>query len=99
MEENQMQSKPVVLNSLGCLLAVMLVFGFSGELLAQKKATAKSQATVQPSKPVKKDARYWFDKGALVSTYGNNEAAIQYFQKAIAMDPNFSGAYFSQGVS
>jgi tetratricopeptide (TPR) repeat protein len=90
-----MKSKPVVLNFLCCILAVILIFGFSGALMAQQKATAKSQ----PSKPVKKDASYWFNKGALVSTYGNNKAAIQYFQKAIALDPNFSGAYFSQGVS
>ena len=90
-----MKSKPSILNYLCCFLAVILVFGFSGALMAQQKATAKSQ----PSKPVKRDARYWFNKGALVSTYGNNKAAVQYFQKAIALDPNFSGAYFSQGVS
>jgi tetratricopeptide (TPR) repeat protein len=94
-----MKTKPVILNFLFCFLAVILVFGFSGALMAQGKATAKSQTTKQPSKPVKKDARYWFNKGALVSTYGNNKAAVQYFQKAIALDPNFSGAYFSQGVS
>jgi tetratricopeptide (TPR) repeat protein len=94
-----MKSKPVFLNFLSCFLAVVLVFGFSGAIMAQKKATAKNQTTKLPSKPVKKDASYWFNKGALVSTYGNNKAAIQYFQKAIALDPNFSGAYFSQGVS
>jgi tetratricopeptide (TPR) repeat protein len=94
-----MKSKPVILNFLSCFLAVILVFGFSGALMAQKKATAKNQTTIQSSKPVKKDASYWFNKGALVSTYGNNKAAIQYFQKAIALDPNFSRAYFSQGVS
>ena len=90
-----MKSKPVILAFLSCFIAVIFVFGFSGALMAQKKATPKSQ----PSKPVKKDANYWFSKGALVSTYGNNKAAIQYFQKAIALDPNLSGAYFSQGVS
>jgi hypothetical protein len=44
-------------------------------------------------------ANYWFRKGALCSTYGNNEAAINYFEKAIALDPDHSGAYFEQGVS
>ena len=63
-------------------------------LIAQDKVS-----TPRSSAPVKKDARYWFDKGALVSTYGNNEAAVQYFQKAIVLDPDFSRAYFSQGVS
>ena len=94
-----MKSKPVILNFLCCFFAVILVFGFSGVLMAQQKATAKSQTTKQPSEPIKRDASYWFDKGALVSTYGNNKAAVQYFQKAIALDPNFSRAYFSQGVS
>ncbi|MGD9044961.1 MAG: tetratricopeptide repeat protein [Desulfobacterales bacterium] len=94
-----MKSKPVILNFLSCVLAAILVFGFSGAIMAQKNTTAKSQPTKQPSKPVKKDASYWFNKGALVSTYGNNKAAVQCFQKAIALDPNFSGAYFSQGVS
>ncbi len=46
-----------------------------------------------------KDANYWFRKGALCSTYGNNKAAVGYFGKAIALDPRHSGAYFSQGVS
>jgi tetratricopeptide (TPR) repeat protein len=44
-------------------------------------------------------ANYWFQKGALCSTYGNNKAAVGYFGKAIALDPRHSGAYFSQGVS
>ena len=56
----------------------------------QKSAVSVSQS---------KDPKYWFQKGALCSTYGNNRAAVAYFAKAIALDPNFSGAYFSQGVS
>ena len=94
-----MKSKPVILTFLGCFLVAALVFSFSSALMAQNKATAKKQTTKQAAKPIKKDASYWFNKGALVSTYGNNKAAIQYFQKAIVLDPNFSGAYFSQGVS
>jgi len=99
IEENLMKSKPMIISFLCCFLAALFVFGFSGALMAQEKAAAKSRTTAQASEPVKRDATYWFNKGALVSTYGNNRAAIQYFQKAIALDPNFSGAYFSQGVS
>jgi tetratricopeptide (TPR) repeat protein len=47
----------------------------------------------------KNDADYWFNKGALCATYGNNSAAIDYFQKAISLDPQRSDAYFAQGVS
>ena len=44
-------------------------------------------------------ADYWFDKGALCATYGNDSAAIKYFQKAISLEPQRSDAYFGQGVS
>ena len=94
-----MKSRPVIISFLCCFLTIVLVFGLSGALMAQEETTTKSQTTKQPSKTEKKDASYWFKKGALVSTYGNNKAAVQYFQKAIALDPDFGGAYFSQGVS
>jgi tetratricopeptide (TPR) repeat protein len=94
-----MKSKLAILIYFSCLFAAALVFSFSAVALAEKTAAAKSRTAKTPAKPVKKDADYWFNKGALVSTYGNNKAAVQYFQKAIALDPNFSGAYFSQGVS
>jgi len=41
----------------------------------------------------------WFKKGALCATYGNDRAAIKYFEKALALDPQHSGAYFEQGIS
>jgi tetratricopeptide (TPR) repeat protein len=94
-----MKSKPVILIYFSCLFAATLVFSFSGAVLAEQKDTPKSQTAKKPAKPVKKDADFWFNKGALLSTYGNNKAAVEYFQKAIALDPHFSGAYFSQGVS
>jgi tetratricopeptide (TPR) repeat protein len=91
-----MKSKPAILIYFSCLFAAALVFSFSGVALAEKKATPKNQTT---GKAVKKDADFWFNKGALLSTYGNHKAAVQYFQKAISLNPNFSKAYFSQGVS
>jgi tetratricopeptide (TPR) repeat protein len=94
-----MTSKPSFIIYGSCLLAVVLLLSFSGNAWAQDRAATGSQTAKTPVKPVKKDADYWFNKGALVSTYGNNKAAVQYFQKAIALDPNFSRAYFSQGVS
>ena len=94
-----MKSKPAILICFSCLVAAALVFSFPVVALAQEKATSKSQIAEKPAKSGKKDADFWFNKGALLSTYGNNKAAVQYFQKAIALDPNFSRAYFSQGVS
>lgn len=94
-----MKSKPAIVIYFSCLFAAALVFCFSGVALAEQKDTPKSQTAKKPAEPVKKDADFWFNKGALLSTYGNHKAAVQYFQKAISLDPNFSKAYFSQGVS
>ena len=91
-----MKSKPAIVIYFSCLFAAALIFSLSSVALAQEKTTTKSRTA---GKPVKKDANFWFNKGALFSTYGNYKAAVQYFQKAIALDPNFSKAYFSQGVS
>jgi tetratricopeptide (TPR) repeat protein len=65
---------------------------------AKKTAAAKTTTTKKMVKPVK-NADYWFDKGALCATYGNDKAAIKYFQKVIKLDPKRSGAYFEQGIS
>ena len=94
-----MKSTPAITILFSCLLATTLIFGLPHALVAQETSTGKSRTAKRPPKPVKKDANYWFNKGALFSTYGNNRAAVKYFQKAIIHDPNFSRAYFSQGVS
>ena len=94
-----MKSTRAITTLSSCLLAAVLLFGLPASLFAQNKAAAQIQTAQRSSTPVKKDAQYWFDKGALVSTYGNNKAAVQYFQKAIVLNPDFSRAYFSQGVS
>ena len=97
------------------LLAAVFVMSVCSPVMAQKTADKKdSTQTTQTTaeklsadntktatkkvEPVK-NADYWFDKGALCATYGNDTAAIKYFQKVIKLDPQRSGAYFSQGVS
>ena len=94
-----MKSAPAITTVLGCFLAAILFLGLPNILIAQTKGTPQGKSVKKPSASVKKDADYWFEKGALVSTYGNNAAAVQYFHKAIVLDPEFSRAYFSQGVS
>ncbi len=59
----------------------------------------KNSAADEKNKTSPGDADYWFDKGALCATYGNDRAAINYFQKAISLNPNRSGAYFELGIS
>ena len=94
-----MKPKSIIYGTFICLMSMVLFLSVPSQLMAQQKTATKSQTAKRPPTPVKKDADYWFKKGALVSTYGNNKAAVQYFQKAIALKPNFSAAYFSQGVS
>ncbi|MGM0451663.1 MAG: tetratricopeptide repeat protein [Thermodesulfobacteriota bacterium] len=44
--------------------------------------------------PDKSDPRYWIDKGGLYATYGNTDAAIEYFNKALELEPQNSDALF-----
>jgi tetratricopeptide (TPR) repeat protein len=87
------------------VLAILLVMSIGSPLEAQK-AENDPQTDIKISqkagkKPVavQKDADYWFNKAALCATYGNDEAAIKYYQRAIILDPKRSGAYFGQGVA
>ena len=64
-----------------------------------KTASANLSETAKKAAVSQKEADDWFDKGALCATYGNEQAAIKYFQKVISLDPQRSGAYFEQGIS
>ncbi|MGE5259220.1 MAG: tetratricopeptide repeat protein, partial [Hyphomicrobiales bacterium] len=79
-------------------LSIALTLASIVPAFAVDKPAAKGQKASSAA-PESKDPNYWFQKGALCSTYGNNQAAIRYFGKAVTLDPNHSGAYFSQGIS
>ncbi len=49
--------------------------------------------------PVREDAEYWTAQAYLCTTYGNDEAAIGFFRKAIALSPESSNLYFQMGIS
>jgi tetratricopeptide (TPR) repeat protein len=104
VEDDSMIPKQTRMNLRCSLLILILISGlgqlsWAQEKTAPQKGPALSQTTKQASKAIKKDADYWFRKGALVATYGNDKAAIRYFGKAIALNPNHGGAYFEQGIS
>ncbi|MBT8364107.1 MAG: tetratricopeptide repeat protein [Deltaproteobacteria bacterium] len=86
-----MKLKSIFIRILICTSVTAIIMGI-GLPLSAKTATFKAQKNAQ-------DADYWFDKGALCATYGNDRAAIKYFQKAISLDPNHSRAYFERGIS
>ena len=81
------------------LLAIIVLVGSSSAGSAQSISADLITQSSRESAGRKTDADYWFDKGALCATYGNDSAAIRYFQKAISIDPGRSDAYFEQGVS
>jgi tetratricopeptide (TPR) repeat protein len=77
----------------GLLLGVLLLpAAAAGD--AGSKARGASGVAGEPHSAV-----YWFQRGALCSTYGNNKAAVSHFGRAVALDPRHSGAHFSRGVS
>ena len=45
------------------------------------------------------DPAYWFDLGGLFATYGNYMAAVEAYQKALALNPNMHQAFFASGVA
>ena len=80
----------------GLLALVLVALGPAANAAGSSTLkTSKGAAAASESR----DPNYWFQKGALCATYGNNQAAVNYFGKVIALDSSHSGAYFSQGVS
>ncbi len=102
-----MKRKSVYLTFFIGLLALAVLINLSAPLMAQTttdQTSTKKSTTDQPDAARKtdapvKNADYWFDKGALCATYGNDKAAIKFFQKVIELNPQRSGAYFAQGIS
>jgi len=80
-------------------ISYLLLFGFIMSSFPLFPALAQQiSVTGQAAESAEKDARSWFEKGALLATYGNSNAAIRAFKKAIAIDSGYTEAYFSMGV-
>ena len=62
--------------------------------------SAPSPATEQDAPGAEtKDANYWFNRGVLLSVYGNEKAAIGAFQQAAKLAPGWSSPYFQMGIA
>jgi len=81
------------------LSAIIVLVGSSSAGTAQTISADLITKSTKERVSHKNGADYWFDKGALCATYGNDSAAIKYFQKAISLNPQRSDAYFEQGIS
>jgi tetratricopeptide (TPR) repeat protein len=62
------------------------------------EANAEAEERV-PEPPQEDPATQQLHKGALCATYGNDQTAVAYFQRAIEMDPENSEAHFQRGIS
>ena len=94
-----MKHKSVIITFSIGLLAIIVWVGSLSAGIAQTISADLITKSSGESIRHKNDADYWFDKGALCATYGNDSTAIKYFQKAISIDPYRSDAYFEQGIS
>jgi tetratricopeptide (TPR) repeat protein len=94
-----MKHKSVIFAFFIGLLAIIVLVSLSSPGTAQTISADLITKSTREGISHKNDADYWFHKGALCATYGNDSAAIKYFQKAISLDPQRSDAYFEQGVS
>ena len=81
------------------ILVVLLTVGFALSVPAAETAPDKAAPSKKAKLSETKKAGYWFRKGSLCATYGNDRAAIAYFKKTLALNPGHRGAYFSKGVS
>ena len=65
------------------------------------KTESAGQPDQLPAKTqyTKKDPEYWSDKGGLVAAYGNDKAAVGFYEKAIKLDPQRGDYYFNLSVS
>ena len=74
--------------------------GQAGDGESGQPETADSMTEKQPMpSDSQAEAGEWFDKGVLLSVYGNYDAAVKAFKKVIELVPDWSEAHFQLGVS
>lgn len=78
---------------------VMMTVGFAHLATTAEAVQGKAAPAKQTGASNAKKAVELFRKGSLCATYGNDRAAIGYFNKALALNPGHKGAHFSKGVS
>ncbi len=71
---------------------------------ARKRAGVVSSKSAEPvpekqKRVVVEDAAYWMDRGALCAMYGNDAAAVKYFEKALELEPEKGDAHFLMAMS
>lgn len=88
---NQLSPKHIVI-----WISILSVFCFSGLVLAQESKTAPSSEGISDAK--QEQARKYREIGVEYQKIGNLSEALSFYQKAIAIYPNFAMAYNDIGV-
>lgn len=97
---------------IGVIACFILITGTVDTVLAQREIDAEKAAVYKKlleqkeqeraesdaSVPEVMDTKYWYDRGTLLSVYGNTKAAIDAFKQAVKLDPANSDAIFQLGV-
>ncbi len=84
------------MNCLNKYLALVAVICVIGILMIPLSSYAG--VTSGKEDAAKNDIAYWFNKGIINATYGNNKAAIKYFNKAIKFGPKNAAVNFNIGI-
>jgi tetratricopeptide (TPR) repeat protein len=77
------------------LIAAAVVIVWAAPVIAQEKPVTYNNPAISD----KNSAAYWLDRGGLFATYGNYQAAVAAYKKALQMDGNLSKAHFDMGVA
>ena len=78
---------------------ILLIAFFLGLYSTSQASVNTISSPEQGEYVATKESAYWWSKGSICATYGNDKGAIRYFKKAIELDPKNSGAYFQMGIS
>ncbi len=78
----------------GTGLIIAILFGLALLLVQPVAADYSNEKITTEDGPI-----YWLDLGGLFATYGNYQAAIKAYKKALAMDPDYSEVHFDLGVA
>jgi len=70
-----------------------------GQTGLETESTGKADQSSAKPQYTEKDPVYWSEKGELVAAYGNDRAAVEFFKKAIKLDPQRSDYHFNLSVS
>ncbi|MFP3980537.1 MAG: tetratricopeptide repeat protein [Desulfobacterales bacterium] len=83
-----------------CILPYSCVHAQQASMESRKAESDEKQFDKQRNQGLSEDdPQYWMDKGGLYASYGNQDAAIKSFSKALELDPENIRAAFNLGLA